>query len=310
MKVLVTGGAGFIGGHLVERLVGRGDTVTVLDDLSTGSLDNLAAVRDHVTVVTGSVTDPTTVAQVAAGQDLVFHLAAYTASVASRDEPLAVHDINVTGTLNVLTAATDAAAIVIVSSAAVYGDQETNGPIVETAALQPATPYALSKLMAEQYGMLMADDRRAVTCLRLFNVYGPRQALTNSYAAVIASFLGALTANREPVIYGSGAQTRDFVYVDDVVTALLLASQSSESFGVYNIGTGIAVTVNDLLREIGAAIDIVPKPRHEAARPGDIDFSQADITRAKTKLRFTPSVPLTKGLRATAQWYREAAQLV
>ncbi len=302
-KTLVTGGAGFIGSHLVEALVRRGDDVVVLDDLSTGAAANLEAVAERIRLAVGDVADTTLLADVLAGVDTVFHLAALTSVTESVEDPEAFHRVDAGGTLAVLSAARAAGVrrFVLAGSCAAYGEGGEI-PATETDPVDPLSPYAAAKLAAEAYAKAYrnAFGLEAVT-LRFFNVYGPRQRADAAYAAVVPRFLDALLSKERPTVFGSGEQTRDLVFVEDVVSACLAASDvEALSSPVLNVASGRSVSVLEVLEACGAALGVVPDPVFEPARPGDILHSRADVTRLAEVLGFRASISLKEGIRRTA----------
>jgi UDP-glucose 4-epimerase len=296
---LVTGGAGFIGSHLVERLVARGEAVRVFDDFSSGCIDNLAAVRDRIALVEGDLRDRDAVRRAVADVRVVFHQAALSSVQRSIVDPRTTLEVNVTGTLNLLEAARDAGCqrLVFASSAAVYGDAP-GLPKVETMAPHPLSPYAISKLAGEQLCSVFTRVHGLETvALRYFNVFGPRQDPSSPYSGVISRFLLALGTGGEPVIYGDGEQSRDFVYVDDVVDANLGAAFTPEAAGrVFNVASGCAVSLQGLLELMAAVMGRESGARHEPERAGDIRHSRADITQAQNTLGYAVTVPLKTGL--------------
>jgi UDP-glucose 4-epimerase len=301
-RILVTGGAGFIGSHLCRRLVAEGDDVVVLDDLSEGTLENLRDVPE-VRFVHGDLRDEAVVAEAASGCSGILHHAAKRSVPRSMREPVLTTDVNVRGTLNVLLAAREQGAVLVsASSSSVYGDQAVF-PLHEAMDLRPRSPYAASKLAAEIYcgAMWVADGVRSIS-LRYFNVYGPGQDPTSEYAAVIPRFIVACLDGARPTIYGDGEQARDFTYIDDVVEANLLALTSPEpAFGrAFNIGGGARPTsVNGLLRLIADLCGVDPDPTYEQPREGDVLLTDADISRAGDAFGFRPAVPIEEGLRRT-----------
>ena len=311
MRYLVTGGAGFIGSHIVESLCAEGAEVTVLDDLSTGNRANIAQLEASpgFRFIEGSITDPADCALACEDVERVFHEAALTSVPASLDNPLSVNTVNVTGTLNIFLAARDAGVkrVVWASSTAVYGDPEVL-PTPETVPLDPLSPYAASKAAGEAYAAVFANVYGLpVVSLRYFNVYGPRQDPRSPYAAVIPLFVSALLGGERPIVFGDGAQTRDFIHVRDVVRANMLASSQPllpGTGGVFNIGSGKAVSVNDLAGAIAEAVGTSVEPKKCAARTGDIRDSVADIRRAREILGFEPLVGLTDGVKDLVDWYR------
>ena len=283
MKAMVTGGAGFIGSHLVDALVDNKHEVVVYDNLSTGNPSNIAgAIKKGAVFVKGSVTDISTLAGAMKGVDCVFHQAALPSVRRSIDMPRQTNEVNVTGTLNVLVAAKEEKVkkVVFASTCAVYGDSPN--PIKrEESPLMPDTPYAVSKLVGELYCKVFTQlyNLRTV-CLRYFNVYGPRQSMNSEYSAAIPRFIDRVLHEKPVVIYGDGMQTRDFVFVADVVQANLLAAQA-EGTGVYNVGRGIRVTIKDVAAYIIKTMGGTLPPLYQAAREGDILHSCASLERAK-----------------------------
>jgi len=305
---LVTGGAGFIGSHLVEALVARGDAVRVLDNFSTGKEANLSAVADRIELIRGDICDLDAVRKAVAGVQLVFHQAALVSVPRSMHEPATNHAINIDGTFNVLEAAREVAVdgVVLASSAAVYGDLP-GLPKSEDMPTGPTSPYGLAKLVGEQYARLYRQCYGLPTvALRYFNVYGPRQDPSSPYSGVISIFMDRLLAGDGVTIYGDGEQTRDFVYVADIVRANLLAASSPpEAAGqVFNVSTGQATTINALWDTLQAIAGGSQPARHADARSGDIRHSVASPERARRVLGYEPSTPLTEGLRRTLEWYR------
>ena len=305
MQFVVTGGAGFIGSHLAGELLHLG-RVTVVDDCSTGSPGNLGHLPpEDLQVLQGSVTDLPFLRRACEGADAVFHLAAIASVQKSLADPARDHEVNATGTLNVLLAARDTGVkkVIFASSAAVYGDAAVP-PVDESRCPAPLTPYAASKVASEHLcAVFTARCGLETTVLRYFNVYGPRQDPCAEYAAVVPRFLVRALAGKPPVIYGDGTQTRDFVYVGDVVRATILALQRDAS-GVFNIGSGEATRVKDLARLAVAAAGSGAEPVHESRRPGDILHSVASISRAGNVLGYRPRWTLPQGLAETAAWYR------
>ena len=305
---LVTGGAGFIGSALVRGLLGRGCRVRVFDDLSSGRSENLAGLEGRIDFVRGDVRDAAAVRDAVRGVDTVFHLAAIASVQASVDDPLATHDVNVTGTLNTLVAARDehVRRYVFTSSSAVYGDSPEM-PKRETMTPAPMSGYALSKLAGEHYGNIFRNlYGLPFFALRYFNVFGPRQNPASHYAAVVPLFVRAALAGESPTIYGDGLQTRDFTYVEDIVSANLCCMDVPDSAAgaVCNVAYGERITVLDLAEKIAALAGSAAAPVHLPPRPGEIRDSQADSTLARTLLHWTPSWTFDAALRATVDWYR------
>lgn len=300
MRVLVTGGAGFIGSHLVDALVARGDTVTVLDNLSNGSMDNL---KNHTNnpgfqFIQGDIRDAKAIENAVAGVDAIIHEAAMISVPLSIEDPELAHSVNSEGTQALLKASLERGVkrFVYASSCAVYGEQ-AKLPISEDTSPNPLSPYARSKLVAEQSCRTFYElEGLKTVCLRYFNVYGARQ--TGEYAGVMTKFMERLRTNRGPVIYGDGEQTRDFIYVGDVVDATLLALEREGVAGkTLNVGTGKATSINELC---GIFLRLTGKtelePTYEAPRSGDIRHSQADIANIKKLLGYEPKVSLEQGV--------------
>ena len=306
---LVTGGGGFIGSHLVERLLAAGHKVRVLDDFSTGNPANLAGVRTRIETVQASVTEPDKVAAAVGGCDVIYHLAALPSVVQSIADPLGAHAIAATGTLLVLDAARRAGCrrVVYAASSSAYGDQP--GAVrTEDDPLMPLSPYAAAKLAGEHYCACCTTVYGLETVrLRFFNVFGPRQDAKNPYSGVIALFLEAMSQGRAPTIYGDGLQARDFVYVDNVIEALLQAAQAPLAIGkVYNIGNGRSTTILELVHHLNHLLGTTIEPVHAPPRAGDVRFSEADITRARQDLGYSPAVSFEEGLARTLQAARHA----
>lgn len=304
-RCLVTGGAGFIGSHLVDALIAPGWQVRVLDDFSTGQRQNLP---HGVEVVAGCVTDVAAVEQAVAGCAVVFHLAALASVAKSVEDPHASHAVCATGTLNVLDAARRAGVrrVVYAGSASAYGSASDIAGQDEDTPLLPLSPYAAAKLAGEFYCQAFACTYGLETVrLRFFNVFGPRQRADSPYSGVIAIFTAALTAGRAPTIHGDGLQSRDFVYVADVVDALIRAADTPGVSGrVYNVGTGASVTLVELIAALNKLLGTAAAPTHGPPRPGDIRHSRAKMDRIRAELGYTPAVSFEEGLRRTLEWYR------
>jgi len=302
-RVLVTGGAGFIGSHLVRALLARGDDVRVLDNLSTGARANLADLP--VELLVADVGEADQVRAATRGVDTVFHLGAMISVPVSLENPANCYRTNVLGSLHVLEAARRELVrrVVLASSSAVYGDHD--GPVAEDAASRPMSPYASSKLAMEELARLYTSAMGLQTvCLRFFNVYGPRQDVHSPYAAVIPLFIEGLLDGRPPTIHGDGGQSRDFVFVEDVVQAMLQASQAAVAGQVFNIGQGQSWTVLELAETLAALVQESLPPVFGPARAGDIRTSAADIGRATEALGYRPVWDLHQGLQATVEWTR------
>lgn len=304
-QVLVTGGAGFIGSHLVRALLGQGASVRVLDDFSTGRRENLSGLDGALEVLEGDLRDAARVAEAVRGVEVVFHEAAFVSVPESMEKPQACFDVNIGGTSLLLEAARRAGVrrVVIASSAAVYGDSE-DLPLIETAALRPLSPYALSKQVDEMLADLYTRSLGLeVACLRYFNVYGPRQRPDSMYAAAVPIFISRLRAGRPVTVFGDGGQTRDLIYVGDVVRANLLAAEHpAAAGGVFNICTGRETRLLDLLEVLKQVFPDAPAPVFTDPRPGDIYKSVGSPQRAADMLGFEPQTGLAEGLKETAQW--------
>lgn len=296
---LVTGGAGFIGSHLTEHLLANGWRVRVLDDLSTGHAENLAAVLDRIEFMRGCITDEATLRQAVEGVEVVFHLAAKVFVPESFEKPAEYERVNVQGTGLLLAAARKARVrrVVLSSTCAVYGDT-TDLPIKETTLPKPLSPYAANKLAAEELGRKAAAAGLAFTALRYFNVYGPRQDPRSAYSGVISRFASALTKGEQVTIYGDGTQTRDFCHVTDIARANLFAAmQADPSFAIYNVGTGRETSIAQLYAQMAGFFVSTSAAHHQPARAGDIARSVADVTQIAEALKFRATTPIESGLR-------------
>ena len=304
---LVTGGAGFIGSHICERLARDGHSVRVLDDLSSGKEQNLRDLKGDVELIRGDIRDPKLLADVMRGVEVVFHQAALGSVPRSVADPRTTHEVNITGSLNVLLAARDAGVrrVVSASSSSVYGETPVL-PKHEGMTPQPLSPYALSKLAGEHYIRIFKQVYGfEAVALRYFNIFGPRQDPESQYAAVIPKFVSALLENKRPVVYGDGLQSRDFTYVENVVEANLLAAEAEGAAGrAFNVGCGGRYTLLDLLARLKAIMGSVIEPLHEAARAGDVRDSQASIESAREALGYHVTVGFEEGLARTVDWYR------
>lgn len=299
-RVLVTGGAGFIGSHLVDRLVAEGYGVRVLDDLSAGRLENIAGYlrAGGVDFVKGDVRDSVVVAKCLDGVDVVVHLAALTSVTFSVEHPDLTFDVNAFGTLNLIKACAEQAVgkFVFVSSCAVYGDPQVL-PVDEGCKTNPISPYAESKLLGERYCLdFHAKHVLRSVVLRFFNVYGPRQPL-NDYSGVITRFIDRVRQKLPLVVYGDGLQSRDFVNVQDVVEGVLASMRTVDAQGqVFNVGSGVATSINELAETVLELAGVELEIRHETPRVGDILHSYANISKAKKVLGYKPQVSLREGL--------------
>jgi UDP-glucose 4-epimerase len=303
MKVLVTGGAGFIGSNVVRALLARGDDVRVLDNFSTGNRANLAGLVDDVELVEGDLRSYERVHAAVRGVEVVFHQGALPSVPRSVQDPLTTTAVNVEGTLNVLLAARDEGArrVVNASSSSVYG----NGgglPRVETQFPDPISPYAVAKLAAERFcASFSRVYAMEIVSLRYFNVFGPRQDPMSQYAAVVPRFISAIAAGEPVTVYGDGEQSRDFTYIDNVVAANLLAADAPDVAGaILNVATGGSTTVNELAETIGRLLDRRVEKVFEPTRDADVRASWADVDEARRRLGYEPQVALQEGLRRTA----------
>lgn len=306
-RILVTGGAGFIGSHLVDRLGERND-VAVIDDLSTGSLRNLSSARRTVVLKRASILEPGPLATAMGDREVVYHLAARTSVPESVSKPNEYWQTNVEGTVNVLKTAADAGArrIVFVSSAAVYGESPET-PKRESMTPAPASPYAITKMVGE----FACEEIRQLkgietVVVRIFNAYGPRQDLLSPYVSVIAKFSEAVAAHRSIEIFGDGEQTRDFLYVTDIAEGLELAAEKPVNGEVFNLGSGQATSVNEVVRLLSEIAGAPIRAAHKPDRPGDVRHSHADVAKAKEKLGFTVRTPLREGISRTLDALRHS----
>ena len=306
MRFLVTGGAGFIGSNTVDELVRRGHDVIVLDDLSAGKIENLANVKSKIEIMQHSITDLNKLREACRGADFVIHLAARTSVPQSMADPYDTNRINVDGTLNVLVAARDAKVkrVVFAGSTAVYGDTPIL-PTDEKVFPAPISPYGASKLAAETYGQVFGRSYGLeFVSLRYFNVFGPRQDPSSPYSGVLSRFHAALLGETQPIVFGDGEQSRDFVYVGNVAQANLLACEAKGAAGlVINIGTGERHTLNQTLVSLEKITGRPSNARYAPPREGDIRDSQADITRARKVLGYNPSVGVEEGMKNTWEWF-------
>ena len=306
-KYLVTGGAGFIGSHIAEALVKRGESVRVLDNLLTGRMENLAGFIRGVEFVEGDIRDPDTCRKAVEGVEYVLHQAALPSVPRSVEDPLLTNAINITGTLNLMLAARDAGvrSFVQASSSSVYGDDPAPRKL-EGREGKPLSPYAISKLVNEKYARVFQDlfGFRAVS-LRYFNVFGPRQDPFSQYAAVIPLFITKVLKGERPTIFGDGEQSRDFTFVENVVEGNLLAARSDRGGGeAINLACGERLTVNALLAAVNAVLGTKVEAVYADPRPGDILHSTADVDKSRRVLGFEPRVTFLDGLKATVDWYK------
>lgn len=317
-RVLVTGGAGFIGSHLVGALLERGDAVRVLDNFSTGRIENLQAASAGTgarpEIIAGDLRDVAKVEQAAGEIEIIFHQAAFVSVPQSMEDPQTCFDVNVQGTLNLLKAgrACGVRRVVLASTCAVYGDPADGDESIlathEEAALAPLSPYAASKQVTEVYAGLYARTfGLPVVALRYFNVYGPRQTPDSQYAAAIPIFIRRMLSATPATIYGDGGQRRDFIYVGDVVKANLLAAESGLTAGTFNVCTGQETSVLQLVGLLAELLPDAPAPQFAPPRPGDIYRSLGDPALGERKLGFRASTELAEGLAATVEWMQANA---
>ncbi|HMO50933.1 MAG TPA: SDR family oxidoreductase [Kiritimatiellia bacterium] len=305
---LVTGGAGFIGSNMVHRLLAAGEKVRILDNFATGRRENLAGTEGRADVIEGDLRDRQAVARAVAGVRYVLHFGALPSVIRSVEDPWSANEVNIDGTLNLLLAARDAGVerLVFSSSSSVYGDTPVL-PKHEGMTPNPLSPYAAQKLNGEHYCRIFHQLYGLKTyALRYFNVFGPRQNPKSHYAAVIPLFIQACLEDRAPVIHGDGGQTRDFTFVEDILSANLACCHAAESAagGVYNVAWGNRISIKELALTIAGILGKDIAPIHEPARAGDVRDSQADSTRAQEALGWTPQITFTEGLSRTIDWYR------
>ena len=307
-RVVVTGGAGFIGSNLAHALLERGDSVVALDNFLTGRRQNLAGIAGHIDIVEGDIRDRSTLDKAFAGADFVLHQAALPSVARSVEDPEASHDVNINGTLQVLQAARrhGVKRLVFAASSSAYGETPTL-PKVETMASDPISPYGVGKLLGEQYCKVWTRVfGLECVALRYFNVFGPRQSPQSDYAAVIPKFITMMQNGQAPHIFGDGKQTRDFCYIANVVEANLKALTAANAPGkVYNIACGAHYSLLDLVTAINAELGTRLVPTHGPDRRGDIHDSYADITAAKRDLGYTAAISFQEGLRRAIVWYSE-----
>ncbi len=306
-QYLVTGGAGFIGSHIVRRLVADGHRVRILDNLSTGSMDKLADVIGRVEFLEGDLRQKFDCQAACAGAEMVFHEAALPSVPRSVEDPQTFHANNIDGTFQLFLAAKEAGCrrIIYAASSSAYGDQPTQ-PKRETMLPAPLSPYALNKLVGEYYCRVFYESYGLETIsLRYFNVFGPHQDPSSQYAAAISAFVSAMLRGKEPFVYGDGEQTRDFTHIDNVVEANMLAAAAKTTQGqVINIACGQSVTINQVIRTINELLGTDHKPRYAPPRAGDIMHSLADITLAREVIGYEPHLMFEDGLARAIEWYK------
>lgn len=305
---LITGGAGFIGSNIVARLVKEeGNKVRILDNFSTGKIENIANFLDRIEVIEGDITELNTVKKALVGVDYCFHQGALPSVERSIQDPLTSNEVNIKGTLNILISSKELGVkrVIYASSSSVYGDTPVL-PKREDMFPSPLSPYAVTKLTGEEYCHLFYTIYGLPTIsLRYFNVFGPNQDPTSTYAAVIPKFITALLGEKEPVIYGDGGQSRDFTFVDNVVEANILATKTTTGLGeTFNIACGQRVTINELAKNLAKILNVAIKPVHLNPRAGDVRHSLADISKAQSYLGYEPKISFEEGLRLTVEWYQ------
>ncbi|MEP7290505.1 MAG: SDR family oxidoreductase [Chloroflexota bacterium] len=307
---IVTGGAGFIGSHIAERLLKDGQRVRIIDNFSTGKHVNLSHLSGDLQVHDVSITDRDALTPLFEGVDYVFHQAALASVPRSIDDPLSTHEANVTGTLNVLIAARDAGVkrVIYAASSSAYGDVDADYQ-VEAMQPHPLSPYGVSKLAGEYYCQAFTQVYGLETvALRYFNVFGPRQDETSQYSAVIPKFISAMLAGNAPTIYGDGLQSRDFTYVDNVVHGNLLALKAPDAAGeVMNLAIGGSVSLLQLVAKLNDLLGTAIEPIHAEPRTGDIKYSRADVSKAIELLDFAPVADFDSGLTRTVEWFKKRA---
>lgn len=307
MLVLVTGGAGFIGSNIADHLISEGHKVRILDDFSTGSMDNIKHLEGKIGLVKGSISDKKTVEEAADGVEYILHEAAQTSVVDSIRNPAKTWDTNIKGTKLLLNAAVknDVKKIILASSANIYGTSPKL-PKREDMHVKPNSPYGDSKLMNEVMAKKYHDDHGLeAVCLRYFNVYGPRQNPESGYSGVISKFIGWMADGKSPLIYGDGKQTRDFIYVEDVVHANMLAMKNRKiKCDIFNIATGKETSLNEIVETLNGILGTNLKANYDEERMGDIRRSVADISKARKILGFKPKYSLKAGLKKTIEWYK------
>lgn len=308
MKFLVTGGAGFIGSNIAEKLAGEGHAVIVLDNLVEGKLENLSPIKDKITFIKGDIREEKDLDRALKGVDFVLHQAALRSVPKSMERPIEYNDVNVNGTLKLLIKAKEhkIKRLVFASSSSVYGQRDTF-PEKETDPTNPISPYATTKLVGEYYCKLFSNSYGLETVsLRYFNVFGPKQSLDNQYAVVIPKFIVCILNNQPPPVHGDGLQERDFTFIDNVVKANISASQARGVSGeVFNVACGSSNTVLDIVDKVNSILGKKIKPMLEPTRAGDVRKTLADIKKLKTKLGIKDFVDFKEGLKRTVDWFSQ-----
>jgi nucleoside-diphosphate-sugar epimerase len=307
MKFLVTGGAGFIGSHIVDALVKNNDKVTVLDDFSSGRRENLESTLNKIELVEGDIRDKAVVPKVMQGVDYVLHQAALRSVPKSLANPELYNDVNINGTLNILTAARDAKVkrVVVASSSSIYGEVD-KFPEREDFLPQLLSPYGLSKLAGEHYSRIFSKIYGLETVnLRYFNVFGPRQSLENEYAVVVPKFITCILKDEQPPIHGDGKQTRDFTYVANVVQANIKSAVTPGiKCEIFNIACGKAYSVLDIVKLVNKILGKDIKPKFGPVRAGDAKHTLADISKAKKLIGFNPDIGFEEGLKKAVEYFK------
>ncbi len=309
---LVTGGGGFVGSHIAQALLARGDKVRVLDNFSTGHKSNVAAAGSGIELIEGDITDADTVAKAVKGVDCIFHEAALASVPRSVENPLATNAACVTGTLTILNEARKAGVrrLVYAASSSAYGDQPTSSKR-ETDLPSPISPYGAAKFAGESYcHAFWATYKFETVCIRYFNVFGPRQDPNSQYSAVIPLFITAMLAGRQPTVHGDGQQSRDFTYIDNVVHGNLLAADAKPELAcgrTFNVANGRSTSLLQLLALLNQYLGTSIEPVHTAPRVGDVRESLADITQARKRLAYEPQVTFEEGLKRSIEYYRSIA---
>ena len=309
---LVTGGAGFIGSNIVERLVKDGEGVVVLDNLCEGKIENLSSVMDKITFIKGDIRKEKDLDKALKGIDFILHQAALRSVPKSMERPLEYNDVNVNGTLKLLIKAKEhkIKRLVYASSSSVYGERD-KFPERESDNVNPISPYATTKLMGEYYCKLFSNSFGLETVsLRYFNVFGPKQSLDNQYAVVIPKFITCILSDESPPVYGDGLQERDFTFVDNVVETNIKASSAKGVSGeIFNVACGTSTSVLSIVGALNAIFGKNIKPVFEPGRPGDVKKTLADVTKLKTKLEIKDFIRFQDGLKRTAEWFKRSYKL-